>query len=287
MSVTRAWVSTFVLALSLSTHAAIATAAETPLQRGDYLVNSILACGNCHTPMGPDGPVAGRTLAGGTPFEAPPFSVYSSNITTDHDTGVGAWSDSDLKTAIVGGLRPGGQPLAPIMPSAFYHVMTGSDLEALVTYLRTVAPVNNAVPPPVYRQVVRAEPPPGFETPPTAEDLATPVGRGKYLVGIGHCMECHTSRGPHGEPEFVTGFGAGGMEFPGPWGVSVAPNITSSPTLGLGEWSDAEIKRAITEGIGRDGRPLMPPMGFAFYARLKPGDVDDIVAYLRTVPAVD
>lgn len=284
MSAHRTWAAFVAATLAVTV---LPAAAETPLERGDYLVNSILACGNCHTPMGPNGPEAGLTLAGGTKFEAPPFTVHASNITQDMATGVGAWSDADLKTAIVGGVRPDGVPLAPIMPYAFYHVMTPTDLDALVAYLRTVAPVEHAVPPPEYRQIIRAEPPPGFEQPATAADLATPVGRGKYLVGIGHCMECHTSRGPHGEPAFATGFGAGGMEFPGPWGVSVAANITASKAKGLGDWTDAEIARAITEGIGRDGAKLKPPMGYGFYAKLKPADVADIVAYLRTVPAVE
>jgi mono/diheme cytochrome c family protein len=261
--------------------------AETPLERGTYLATSILACGNCHTPMGPDGPVTGMTLAGGTPFEAPAFTVHASNITPDERTGVGGWSDADLRTAIVGGVRPDGMPLAPIMPYAFYQVMRPGDLDALIAYLRTVPAVAHEIPPPDYRQTIRAAAPPGFEQPATEADLATAEGRGKYLVGIGHCMECHTTRGPHGEPEFATGFGAGGMEFPGPWGVSVAPNITSSKAKGLGGWTDAEIKRAISEGVGRDGRRLKPPMAFPFYARLKPQDLDDIVAYLRTVPAVE
>jgi mono/diheme cytochrome c family protein len=283
MRAARTWAATLAVALMMPT----AASAETAFERGDYLVNSILACGNCHTPMGPNGPETAKTLAGGTPFEAPPFSVFSSNITPDEETGVGKWSDAELKTAIVQGERPDGVPLAPIMPYAFYHVMTPADLDALVAYLRFVAPVKNAVPTPVYRQIIRAAPPPGFETPPTATELATPEGRGKYLVGIGHCMECHTTRGPHGEPDFAGRLGAGGMEIPGPWGVSVAANITSSKAKGLGDWTDAEIARAITEGVSRDGRQLKPPMAYGYYARLKPGDLDAIIAYLRTVPAVD
>ena len=53
---------------------------------------------------------------------------------------------------------------------------------------------------------------------------------------------------------------------------------------GLGAWSDAEIKRAIAQGISRDGSRLKPPMGFAWYATMTDGDLDAIVAYLRTVP---
>jgi hypothetical protein len=53
---------------------------------------------------------------------------------------------------------------------------------------------------------------------------------------------------------------------------------------GIGAWSDAEIGRAIRQGISRDGRPLKPPMGFGYYAGLKQADLADIIAYLRTVP---
>jgi len=67
----------------------------------------------------------------------------------------------------------------------------------------------------------------------------------------------------------------------------VSRNITSSKTKGLGGWTDDEIKRAITTGTSRDGSKLKPPMGFAFYAKMEPADLDAIVAYLRTVPAID
>jgi hypothetical protein len=90
--------------------------------------------------------------------------------------------------------------------------------------------------------------------------------------------------GPKGR-EFTTRLGAGGFEMPGPWGVSVSRNITQSKTKGIGGWTDAEIKRAITEGISRDGSHLKPPMGFGYYATVTPEDLDAVVAYLRTVPA--
>ena len=77
---------------------------------------------------------------------------------------------------------------------------------------------------------------------------------------------------------------AGGFDFPGPWGKSTSRNITSSKEKGIGGWTDAEIKRAITEGISRDGSRLKPPMGFEFYKNMTNDDLDAIVAYLRTVP---
>ena len=71
------------------------------------------------------------------------------------------------------------------------------------------------------------------------------------------------------------------MAFLGGWGMTVAPSIT--PTA-LGDWTDAEIDRAVREGVGRDGRALLPPMGFAYYARMTDDDMAAIIAYLRTLP---
>jgi hypothetical protein len=65
---------------------------------------------------------------------------------------------------------------------------------------------------------------------------------------------------------------------------SIAANITSDPTAGIGGWTDREIARAVTDGIGRDGRKLGPPMAYGFYAGLKQADLADIIAWLRTVP---
>ena len=67
--------------------------------------------------------------------------------------------------------------------------------------------------------------------------------------------------------------------------MTVSRNITSSKTKGIGDWTDDEIKRAITEGVRKDGSKLKPPMGYGYYAGLTKSDLDAIVAYLRTVPA--
>ena len=57
-----------------------------------------------------------------------------------------------------------------------------------------------------------------------------------------------------------------------------------SKTNGIGGWTDDEIKRAITQGVSKDGSKLNPPMGFHYYATVSAADLDAIVAYLRTVP---
>ncbi|MDP2411945.1 MAG: c-type cytochrome [Pseudolabrys sp.] len=261
--------------------------AQSPLlQRGDYLVNTILACGNCHSPKGPPAAIAGKEFSGGLEFDEPPFKVTASNITMDKDTGLGGWTDAQIKTLMRTGVRPNGVRIAGIMPTAFYGILTERDMDAVVAYLRTLKPVRNQVPDPVYKIALPHESFPGGEKPYTEAMLADKVKKGFYLATIGHCMECHTPMGPRGR-DFVGTLGAGGFEFKGPWGVSVARNITQSRTKGLGDWTDAEIKRAIVEGKRKDGSPLKPPMAYPLYAKMTADDLDAVVAYLRTVPAKD
>ena len=66
-----------ILALPLLMLAGARAQAETPLERGNYLLKSIVACGNCHTPQGPNGPLPGMALAGGLRFEEPPFTAIA------------------------------------------------------------------------------------------------------------------------------------------------------------------------------------------------------------------
>jgi mono/diheme cytochrome c family protein len=272
--------------------------AEASVERGRYLVNTILACGNCHTPKAADGrPLAGRELAGGgLSFEMPFYSGTAPNITPDRETGIGNWSDDEIKRAITEGVRPNhgrlaGVPLALMMWVNFYKALTPSDLNAVIAYLRSIPPVRNAVPLPEYKRQVPRDPYPDAEKGFTDADMRDPVRRGAYLVTIGHCMECHTPA-KDGRTLYEQALGQGGKRYaaqmvkgyPADWADSVARNITSHPEAGLGRWTDQEIKRAITQGISRDGRALQPPMGFHWYAGLSAQDLDAIVAWLRTVP---
>jgi mono/diheme cytochrome c family protein len=271
-----------------------AAMAESPVERGFYLVNTIMACGNCHTPRDADGrTIAEKAFSGGLAFTTPAF-IAAPNITPDVETGIGSWSDAEIKRALVEGIRPdhgrlAGVPLAAIMPANFYRALLPDDLDAVVAYLRTIKPIRNEVPEPVYKAPVRRDAYPDAEAGFDKSMLADPVRRGAYLVTTGHCMECH-SAWSRGSSDFKNGLGRGGRLFPPREGApdgtpaSIAANITSDPTVGIGAWSDQEIGRAITHGIARDGRMLKPPMAYAYYAGLKETDLADIIAYLRTVP---
>jgi mono/diheme cytochrome c family protein len=259
-------------------------AAQASVQRGDYLMNTIMTCANCHSPKGPPAAVAGKDYSGGLSWDEPPFKVTAPNITQDKETGIGNWTDAQIKTMITTGKNPNGVQEAMIMPSAFYPILTPGDLDSIVAYMRTIRPVKNKVADPIYKMPQQVHTPPGAEKPYSQADLNDRLKRGFYLVTIGHCMECHTPFKQGGGPDFAASLGKGGRDFPGPWGKSTSRNITSHKEKGIGAWTDAEIKAAITQGKRRDGSPLKPPMGYAYYAKMTDADLDAIVAYLRTVP---
>jgi mono/diheme cytochrome c family protein len=258
-----------------------ATWAETPVERGQYIVEVIAACGNCHTPQGPDGPDQSLHLAGGYPIVEPGMVAIPPNITPDEETGIGSWTDAQISTAIREGVRPDGRVLGPPMPFRVYRGISDEDVAAIVAYLRTIPPVSNKTEPSVYEfPLPPAWGPPIGQVP--EPDRGNPVEYGAYLAGpLGHCIECHSTPGANGAPDMENALGAGGLLIHGPWGVSVSANIT--PT-GIGGKSDAEIKKEITTGVRANGTRLMPPMAFSSYANLTSGDLDAIVAYLRTLP---
>lgn len=258
--------------------------ADAPLERGSYLVNTIMTCGNCHSPKGPPSAVAGKDFSGGLRFDTPAFDVTASNITPDKETGIGTWTARNIKDLLLKGVRPDGKPIAAVMPTGFYGILLPSDLEAIVTYVQSLKPISNKVPAPIYKKPEARHIFPGAEKPIDPAALNDKIRRGFYLATIGHCMECHTPL-VNGVSDFANSLGKGGVQFPGPWGTSVSRNITSSKTEGIGAWTDAEIKRAVTAGIDKDGKKLNPPMGFSYYSHMTDADLDAVIAWLRTVPA--
>jgi mono/diheme cytochrome c family protein len=239
------------------------------LARGTYLVEGILACGNCHTPKSADAvPIAQMRFAGGFIIEEPGVKAYAPNITMDEATGIGTWSDEEIIRGIRDGLRP-----------------DGTLVGAILAYMRNVDPVRNVVPKSEY-----GIPLPDAWGPPVGEvaDVSRddPLAYGTYVtVTLGHCIECHTP--------MVQGIldlartNEGGRVFENLFELDftvISANVTPHPELGIGEWTDEEIKRAITQGISRDGREHLPAMAYPYYATINDEDLDAIVLYLRSLP---
>lgn len=258
-----------------------AVSAQTAAERGEYLVRGPMSCGNCHTAQGPNGPDMGLELAGGGPVvDDTSMTAYAPNITPAGE--IAGWSDAELARAIREGVRPDGTLIGPPMPFSLYKGLSDTDLAAIVAFLRTLKPIEHEVPKSVYNFPL----PPAYG-PPVGHVADIPRGAtaayGAYLAGpIAHCLECHTPMGPQG-PMYDGHLGQGGFEFVGPWGKSVAANLTSGED-GLRDYSDADIAGMITEGVRPDGSRMLPPMPYAWFAKMTPDDLQAVILYLRTLP---
>jgi len=285
-TITRAVLSAAVAWVVCGTSAAQDT--HDSLKRGAYLVQSVAGCGNCHTPRDASGAMLqDRQLSGAFVIEDPAFTAYAPNITPDHETGIGRWTDDQIVRAIREGIHPDGHILGPPMSFPFYRGISDRDIRAIVEYLRSVPAVRNVVP----RTQFNIPLPPSWG-PPVKSVAEVPrddlLAYGAYLAGpVGHCIDCHTPL-VAGQLD-MSQVGLGGNVYRRPMGQDyavVSANITPHLELGLGAWSDAEIKRAITQGISRDGRQLLPFMAFELYQNIADEDLNAIIAYLKTLPAL-
>ncbi|MGD9541987.1 c-type cytochrome [Methylocystis sp.] len=261
--------------------------AAADIERGRYLVEALTACDNCHTARGPAGYDLSRRFSGGAQtFSGATYVVRGSNISPDVETGVGAWTDQELRAAIVDGVGRE-KRLAPVMPSDSYKPLTTRDLDAIIAVLRSAAPIRAPLPSPQQRSGEWApHRMPGATATFDEGSLADKGARGLYVASLARCLSCHSSE-IDGAPDYRDRLGAGGKIFRNAAGVAVASNITSHPVKGVGAWSDDELKRAITQGISRNGSPLRPPMSTlarAHFSKMSPDDLDALIAWIRTIP---
>jgi mono/diheme cytochrome c family protein len=278
------WLHASLLGLVLCAIAGSAAAQGDP-KRGSYVAKAA-GCVGCHTEVKDGAPV----YAGGRALKTPFGTFYGPNITPDPQAGIGRWTEPDFFRAMRQGQRPDGSNYFPAFPYPSFTRMTDQDLRDLWAYLRSLPPNSRKNQPHdlSFPYGVRALVSPWkwmFFTPgPLSNDaqLAPGVNRGRYLVqALGHCGECHTPR------NFLGGskkdrFLAGGK---GPDDKNV-PNLT--PTR-LKKWSDGELKDFLTTGMYSDGD--IPAEAMAEVIRnstsqLTPEDLDALIAYLRSLPAL-
>jgi hypothetical protein len=188
------------------------------LARGKYLFN-LADCDGCHSQRDFsrfNGPVVEGGRGRGSIFPPDmglPGVVAPRNITTDHATGLGGWTDGEKIRAIREGISRDGTALFPMMGYERFRHMSDEDVQSLVAYLNTLAPVNNPVPRsrivfPVSILMKSAPKPAGHVPEP---DRSNQVKYGEYLVTMAGCMECHT---PSKQGKPLKGLTlAGGEEF--------------------------------------------------------------------------
>lgn len=276
------------------------------IAQGRYMA-TIAGCTSCHTPDKPeylnpatltidqiktlafDGNDAldiSKFLAGGRAFDLGPGGVvYTRNLTPDDETGLGKWTDEQVKLAITTGENSKGETLFPVMPYHVYNGMADSDVAAVIAFLRSVNAISNTV----TARTVNTE---GMPTLPYQGGIIAPDGsdiaaRGEYLVNhVSGCTDCHTPVDPATGGPLMDKYLAGKQPYEGPWGIVYGGNITPDEETGIGSWTDEEVKRALLSGIGRDGRRLILMPWYA-YAAMTEEDADAVVYYLKNkLPAV-
>jgi mono/diheme cytochrome c family protein len=274
---------------------------DDPVEQGRYL-SLIGGCADCHTPLqaayqdptaltpaqirtlaffGRDAIDEERLLAGGRSFDLGPLGIINvPNLTPDPETGLGDWTDEEIKAAFLTGRHRDGRTLFPLMPYRVYNNMAESDADAIVAYLRSLPPIHNEVPdndhiPTDQLPVLPLQE--GIVSP----DSSDTAERGRYLVrAVMGCTDCHTPNDPATGQPIMEQYLGGGQPFEGPWGIVYGGNITPHETAGLANWSDTDIRRVFAAGVRRDGRRLIV-MPWQFFNEVTSEDMDAIVYYLR------
>ena len=260
--------------------------AETPLERGRYLVEGIAACGTCHARPGQESADIPGDLAGGIRFRLRGYSSFAAYITPDRTSGIGAWNEAAIVRATRQGRRPDGSRIGA-MPFELYRQLSDGDAFAIATYLLSLKPVENSVPRTGRGRVRPTSPARSTATVVPEPPRNDPVQYGRYLAGpAGRCMECHTPSGADDRPDYKNMLGAGGVTFTGPWGQAISGNITPDPDTGLGEFSDAQIKAMIVQGVRPNRTSVSRPMAHTYYRKISDRDLDAIVAYLRSLKPI-
>ncbi|MFM0322251.1 cytochrome c [Caballeronia glebae] len=259
--------------------------AQTTVTQGEYLVRAG-GCMSCHTAD------PARPFAGGRPIPTPFGNVFAPNITSDRDTGIGAWTDAQFVRAMREGIGRNGERLYPAFPYTSYTLLSDADLLAMRAYLATVPPVRAATPRNTLSfpfdqrwlmalwNLVNLSPRRFVREPSKSAEW----NRGAYLVeGLGHCGECHTSRGWLGglkQRERLGGATIAGWQ---------AGNLTPDRVAGIGAWRDDELLRFLSTGAAPGRAYALGPMAEVVSSStqyLTPADSRAMIAYLRAVSSV-
>lgn len=141
----NAWVA--IVAITVGVSLARSAPANPALDRGAYLVNTLMACGVCHSPVDANGNPQGAALSGGPALTSPAFTAYPPNLTGDVRTGFGGWTKVQVIEALRNGRTPEGRVLHPPMPVAFYRALSDGDAAAVADYLKSLPATSRQVSP--------------------------------------------------------------------------------------------------------------------------------------------
>ncbi len=263
------------------------------LARGEYLVYGPAHCSGCHSPMDKQSALANGEhipLEGGFIFPLPIGNLYTPNITTD-ETGIGKMTDQQIARSLRYGVGYDGRPLFDLMP---FHNLSDADLQAVISYLRTMPAVKKEVPIKelnflgkiVYALMIEPiGPEPGIPIPEFISPDTT-AAYGQYLSNyVANCRGCHTNRDLK-TGAYIGEFYSGGFAMPStmsPGKAVVSPNLTPDPETGrIANWDEKKFIERM-----RQGRIIpLSEMPWDQFQQMSDNDLKAIYAYLKTLKPI-
>lgn len=256
------------------------------IARGRHLVYSIAHCADCHSTANADSILETGNdvpLSGGYEFRFPLGSIYSRNITSDKETGIGNLSDAEIARVLYYGVHPDGTAVYDFMP---FHNLSKKDMTAIISYLRTQKPVKNKVP--AHKLNIMGKIVNAFMVKPVGPDHEIPddvqpdttIAYGKYLVtSVANCGGCHTKRSMSGA--YTGEFLAGGspVVYEEGFPVLTPPNLTTDSSSRIFSWSFTTFKNRMRMG------KLIPysHMPWNTFKRMTDDELKAIYKYLKSV----
>lgn len=268
------------------------TVVSTPesIQRGKKLTS--ILCAGCH--LDPQtGKLTGKHMLDGPPEFG---EIHSLNITQDKIHGIGNWTDGEIIYLLRTGIRKNGAYAPPYM--AKLPNMADSDVDAIISFLRSNDPMVTADPTPnvpskpsfltKFLCTVAFKPFPMPESPIPLPDTTNQIALGKYLAQNLDCYTCHSAdfkSNNYLHPEKSVGYFSGGNKMLNEQGITmVTPNLTPDKETGIGAWSEEKFIKALRFGIVEGQEALRYPM--LPYTQLTNKEAAAIYQYLQTIPPV-
>ncbi len=245
------------------------------IERGRHIVHAIAKCADCH----------GDDFGGKMIVDDPMVgTLYGSNITNGRGSVTKGFTDADFVRAIRYGVRSDRTPLV-MMPSSEYWFHDDEELAAIISYIRSLPPVDRETIPCSMGPMIRvmnlfgqaplfpaSEIDNSVQRPPVPPQGAT-VAYGRHMSTVGGCIGCH---GP----------GLSGGPIPGaPPDWPPSTNITPDPVTGIGKWSKDDFFRAMRTGIRPNGTMINPDhMPWKATALMKDVEMEALYLYLKSTP---